>query len=106
MVVDLWKPLLADVFERGWRGDREADEEDVGLWVGERAQAVIILLSGSIEEAESIWLITDPVRPELALCNDSDTQQGSGVDVIVRLVKAVEVLGTGYREAAYMTVTA
>lgn len=106
MVVDLWEPLLADVFERGWRGDGEADKEDVGLWVGERAQTVVILLPGSIEETESIWLITDPVRSELALFDDSDTQQGSVVDVIVWLAKAAGVLGTGYREAAYMTVTA
>ena len=73
MVVHLWEPLLADVFERGWGGDGEADKEDVGLWVGEWAQTVVILLSGSIEETESIWLITDPVRPELTLFDDSDT---------------------------------
>lgn len=106
VMVNLWEPLLADVFERGWGCHGEADKEDVGLWVGERAQTVIILLSGSIEETESIWLITDPVRSELALFDDSDIQQGSVVDVIVRLVSAAGMLGTGYREAAYMTVTA
>ncbi len=33
MVVDLWKPLLADVLERCGGSDAEADEEDVGLGV-------------------------------------------------------------------------
>ena len=31
VVVNLREPLLLDVLERGWGGDREADEED---WVG------------------------------------------------------------------------
>lgn len=60
MVVNLWEPLLAHVLEGSWGGDGEADEEDIGLWVGEWAQAVVILLSGGIEESESVRLITDP----------------------------------------------
>ena len=60
VVVDLREPLLAHVLEGGWGGDGEADEEDVGLWVGEWAQTIVILLSGGIKEAKSIWLITDP----------------------------------------------
>lgn len=86
MVVDLREPLLADVFERGWRGNGEADKENVGLWVGERAQTVVILLSSSIKETESIWLITDPARLELAVFDDTDTQQGSAVNIMVQLV--------------------
>ena len=60
MVVNLWEPLFADVLEGGWRRDGEADEEDVGLWVGEWTQAVVIFLSGGIEESEGVWLIADP----------------------------------------------
>jgi hypothetical protein len=50
VVVYLWEPLLADVFERGGRRDAEANEEDVGLGVRERAQAVVIFLSGGIKQ--------------------------------------------------------
>jgi len=32
-VVDLWEPLLSDVFKRCGGCDGEANEEDVGLWV-------------------------------------------------------------------------
>jgi hypothetical protein len=37
MVMDFREPFLADVFKGSWRGDGEADEEDVGLRVGQRA---------------------------------------------------------------------
>ena len=37
MVVYLREPLLSDVLERGRGGYGEADEEDVGLGVGERS---------------------------------------------------------------------
>ena len=33
VVVNFGKPFFADVFERGGRGDAEADEKDVGLGV-------------------------------------------------------------------------
>ena len=33
VVVDLWEPLLSDVFKRCGGCDGEANEEDVGLWV-------------------------------------------------------------------------
>lgn len=33
MMMDFGEPLLADVFERGWRGHTEANEEDIGLGV-------------------------------------------------------------------------
>ena len=49
MVVDLGEPLLADVLEGGGGGDGKADEENVGLGVRERSEAVVIFLSGSIE---------------------------------------------------------
>ena len=60
-MVNLGEPLLSDVLERRRRCDGEADEEDVGLGVGQRPQAVIIFLSGGIEETKGVWLVTDPV---------------------------------------------
>lgn len=35
MVMNLGEPLFSDVFEGGGRRDGEADEEDIGLRVGE-----------------------------------------------------------------------
>ena len=60
MVVDLGKPLLSHVLEACGRGDGEADEEDVGLRVGKRTQAIVVLLSCRIEEAKGVGLIADP----------------------------------------------
>ena len=60
MVVDFGEPFLADVLEGGRRGDRKADEEDVGLRVGQGTQTVVILLTGGIEQAQGVGLITDP----------------------------------------------
>jgi hypothetical protein len=60
MVVHLGEPLLTDVLERGGRRHGEAHKEDVGLGVREGAQAVVIFLSGGVEQAEGVGLITDP----------------------------------------------
>jgi hypothetical protein len=51
MMVYLWEPLFAHVLEGSRGSDGEADEEDVGLRVGERAQAVVVFLAGGVEEA-------------------------------------------------------
>jgi len=53
------KPLLSNVFERCWRCDGEADEEHISLWVRKRAESVVIFLTGSIEETESVGFIAD-----------------------------------------------
>lgn len=60
VVVDFGEPFFANVLKRGGRGDGEADEEDIRLRVGQRAQPVVVLLSSSIEEAERIRFIADP----------------------------------------------
>jgi hypothetical protein len=61
VVVDLREPLFPDVLKGGRGGDGEADQEDISLGVGQRAQAIVILLTGGIEETESVGLITDPI---------------------------------------------
>lgn len=53
---DLGVPLGAHVLERRRRDDREADEEDVGLGVGERTQAIVVLLTGRIPQTQVHWL--------------------------------------------------
>jgi hypothetical protein len=60
VVVDFGEPLLADVFEGGGGGHGEADEENIGLGVGQRAQTIVIFLTGGVEEAKGIGFVTDP----------------------------------------------
>ncbi len=60
MVVNFGEPFLADVLEGGGRGDTEADEEDVGLGVGEGAETVVVFLTSGIEEAERVRFVADP----------------------------------------------
>lgn len=40
--------LIHDIVEGIWAIDGEADENEVGLWVGKRAQAVVFFLSGCV----------------------------------------------------------
>ena len=65
VVVYLGEPLLADVLERGRRRDTEANQEDVGLGVRERAQAVVIFLSGGIKQSQRVRLVADPRKSVL-----------------------------------------
>lgn len=45
--------LAQDVVERGGGHNRKANEEDIGLRVGEGTQTVIILLTGSIPKSKT-----------------------------------------------------
>lgn len=45
--------LGLDVIKGRWADDGEADEEDVGLGVGERPQSIVIFLARSIPESEA-----------------------------------------------------
>jgi hypothetical protein len=51
--------LGLDVLEGRRRDEGEADEEDVGLRVGQRTKTVVILLSGGIPETEVDGLSID-----------------------------------------------
>ena len=59
VVRHLGVPLGANVLEGRRVDDGEADEEDVRLRVGEGAKAVIVLLAGSVPEAEVDGLTID-----------------------------------------------
>lgn len=48
ILLQLWHPFLAHVLETGRVNHREADEEDIGHWVGQRPEAVVILLKGDV----------------------------------------------------------
>jgi hypothetical protein len=48
--------LCLYVIERGRADDGEADEEDIGLGVGEGSQAIVILLTGGIPKSQTYGL--------------------------------------------------
>lgn len=59
-MVNFGEPLFSDILKRGRRGDGEADEENIGLRVGEGSETVVIFLSCGIEESQSVWLVANP----------------------------------------------
>lgn len=52
VVLDLGVPLGLDVLERGRRNNGEADQENVRLWVRERAKTIIVLLTSGIPKTK------------------------------------------------------
>ena len=52
-------PFRENVLERRRGDDRKADEEDVGLWIGERTKTIVVLLSSSIEKTQCVGLTTN-----------------------------------------------
>lgn len=60
VVVDFGEPFLANVLKGRGGGDGEADQEDIGLGVRQRAKTIVILLSGGIKQTQGVGLITDP----------------------------------------------
>jgi hypothetical protein len=68
----LWEPLLLDVLKASGASDAKADEENVGLGVRKRAEAVVILLTGRIKEAERVGVIADHDRDGIVVENGRD----------------------------------
>lgn len=101
VVVDLGEPLFPHVLKGGRGGDGEADQEDISLGVGQWAQAIVILLTGGIEETESVGLIADPVVSQ---------QSGHGQNAILFFVVLCCSLfprgGKPGGNTTYITVTA
>lgn len=54
ILLQLWHPFLAHILETGGVNHREADEEDVGHGVGQRPEAVVILLK-DVTALVNIW---------------------------------------------------
>lgn len=50
VLLQLRHPFFAHVLETGWVHHREADEEDVGHRVGQRPEAVVVLLEDDATE--------------------------------------------------------
>lgn len=49
VVTNFGEPFLTDVLKRSRRGNREADQEDISLWIRKWAETIVILLTGGIE---------------------------------------------------------
>ena len=51
---DFRYPFLGHACESGWTGEREADDEEIGIWIAERAEPVMAFFARSIEEGEGL----------------------------------------------------
>lgn len=58
----LGEPLLLDVLERSRARHAEANEEDVRLGVREGPETIVVLLSGGIEQAKRVGVVSDHDR--------------------------------------------
>lgn len=94
VVLDLGVPLGLDVLERGGGDDREADKEDIGLGVGEGAEAVIVLLTGGIPETKVNRLAVDHDVGRVVVEDSGDVLAGEGVGLGKR-VRDVSVATSG-----------
>ena len=52
MVLDLRAPLGRHILEGGGADDGEADEEDVSLRIRQRSQAIVVLLTSCVPQAQ------------------------------------------------------
>lgn len=44
--------LLPDVIQRVWRVDGIANQNDMGVWIRQRAQAIVVLLTRSVPQRQ------------------------------------------------------
>jgi len=59
VMVHLGEPLFLHVLERSRGRNAKANKENVGLWIGEGTEAVVILLTSGIEQAQCIRIIAN-----------------------------------------------
>jgi hypothetical protein len=50
VVLDLWRPLFLHILKRRRRNSGEADDKNIGLWVRQWSQAVVVFLPCSVEQ--------------------------------------------------------
>jgi len=75
--------LLLDVVERIGRVDGEADENDMRIGVGERAETVVIFLAGSIPEGELDVFAVNLDVGNVVLEDGGDVDLGRGAIALV-----------------------
>ena len=92
--------LLLDVVKRIGRVDGEADEDNVRVGVGERAETVVILLAGGIPEGELDVLAIDLDIGDVVLENSGDVDLwGRGVSACARSCCAAAGRARGRRRS-------
>ena len=50
--MELARPLFGDILKAVWVVDGEAEQQDIGVRVGERTQAVVVLLAGRVPQSQ------------------------------------------------------
>ena len=71
--------LGLDVVENRRRNDAEANEEDIGLRVAERTQAVVIFLTRSVPQSQADGLVVDHDARRVVVEDGRDVLAGEGV---------------------------
>lgn len=79
VMLNLGVPLGLDVVERRRADDGEADEEHVGLRVGQRAQTIVILLTSGIPQTQTDGLTVDHDVGRVVVEHCRDVLAGEGV---------------------------
>lgn len=92
--------LLLYVVERIGRVDGKADQDNVGVGVGERAETVVILLAGGIPEGELDVLAIDLDIGDVVLEDSGDVDLcGRGVSACAPAVTLARGVGGAGRQA-------
>lgn len=71
--------LGPDVVETGRRNNAEADKEDVGLRVAERAQAIVVFLASGIPKSQADRFVVDHDTRRVVVKDGRDVLAGEGV---------------------------
>ena len=71
--------LGLDVVETRRRNNAEANEEDIGLRVAERTQAVVIFLTRSVPQSQANGLVVDHDARAVVVEDSGDVLAGEGV---------------------------
>lgn len=71
--------LSLDVVETRRRNNAEANEENVGLRVAERTQAVVIFLTSSVPQSQADGLVVDHDARRVVVEDGRDVLAGEGV---------------------------
>lgn len=83
--------LLLDVVERVGGVDSEADQDNVGVGVGERAETVVIFLASSIPEGELDVLAVNLDISDIVFENGGNVDLENGAQVVSDRAFAVVV---------------
>lgn len=71
-----WEPLRLYVVKGRGADDGKTNQEDVGLWVGQGSQAVVVLLASSVPQSQANGLSVDHDAGGVVIETISDIRQG------------------------------